>query len=80
MDGESEQVYRSCIEVNMIREHACVGGVPSSEPSWWAKDGKGIPLCRVCDACRAEKLARYRPEVLVPYNELDVDESIEPEF
>jgi hypothetical protein len=63
----------------MMREHACVGGHPSTEPSWWEHDGRGIPLCRVCDYCRAEKLSRYRPEILGFYNELDVDEPIEGE-
>lgn len=32
--------------------------------SWWEYDARGIALCRVCDGCRAEKLSRYRPEVL----------------
>jgi hypothetical protein len=61
------------------REHSCVGGYPSKEPSWWATDGRGIELCRVCDLCRDEKLARYRPEILRPYDESDVNEPIEPE-
>lgn len=60
-----------------MSEHACVGGHPSTEPSWWAKDGQGIELCRVCHLCEAEKLARYRPEILKPYNQSDVDEAIE---
>ena len=61
------------------REHSCVGGTPSKEPSWWAKDGRGIPLCRVCDLCRDEKLSRYRPEILTGYTQDDVNEPIEPE-
>ena len=56
-----------------------MGGYPSKEPSWWATDGRGIELCRVCDLCRDEKLARYRPEILRPYDQSDVDEPIEPE-
>lgn len=32
--------------------------------SWWEYDARGIPLARVCDQCRAEKLKGYRPEVL----------------
>lgn len=59
--------------------HTCLGGLPSSEPSWWAKDARGIELCRVCSVCEKEKLAQYRPEILRGYNELDVDEPIEPE-
>ena len=60
-----------------MRQHACVGGYPSTEPSWWAKDARGIELCRVCDRCKKEKLARYRPEILSGYNQHDVDEEIE---
>ena len=26
--------------------------------SWWAKDGCGIPLARVCDLCEKAKLAK----------------------
>jgi len=60
-----------------VREHACVGGIPSSEPSWWARDAQGIELCRVCDNCEREKLARYNPWVLSGYDQCDVDEPIE---
>lgn len=62
-----------------MADHACVGGRPSSEPSWWAHDARGIPLCRVCDLCKREKLSRYRPEILSGYDQSDVDEPIEPE-
>lgn len=60
-----------------MREHSCVKGVPSKEPSWWAHDAQGIPLCRVCDDCKAEKLRRYRPEILSGYTQEDVNEPIE---
>lgn len=60
-------------------EHACINGTVSSEPSWWAKDGRGIPLCRVCHDCEEMKLSKYRPEILEWYSENDVDESIESE-
>lgn len=60
-----------------MREHSCVGGVPSKEPSWWAYDAHGIPLCRVCDDCKAEKLRRYRPEILSGHTQEDVNEPIE---
>ena len=63
----------------MNREHACVGGHPSKEPSWWANDAQGIPLCRVCESCESEKLSRYRPEILSGYNQHDVDEPIDEE-
>jgi hypothetical protein len=51
----------------------------SKEPSWWANDAQGIPLCVVCDYCESEKLSRYRPKILSGYNQYDVDEPIEPE-
>ncbi|MGY8677302.1 hypothetical protein Q2941_05725 [Bradyrhizobium sp. UFLA05-153] len=35
----------------------------SGKQSWWEHDARGIPLCRVCDKCRKEKLGRYRPDV-----------------
>lgn len=42
-------------------------------------DGQGIFLCFTCSKCKAEKLARYRPEILTHYTQADVDEPIEPE-
>jgi hypothetical protein len=36
----------------------------SGKESWWEHDARGIPLCRVCEKCRKEKLGRYRPDVL----------------
>lgn len=59
--------------------HHCKGGVRSEEPSWWQLDAQGIPLCRVCSTCRAEKLRGYRPEILTGYGQADVDEPIEPD-
>lgn len=61
------------------REHACLNGLPSYEPSWWVRDARGIELCRVCDTCKRENLARYRPEILTGYDQSDVDEAIEAE-
>lgn len=63
-----------------VRQHACLRGHLSTEPSWWEHDAHGIPLCRVCDDCRAQKLARYRPEILTGYTEDDVNEPIEPDY
>ena len=59
-----------------MREHGCVNGIPSTEPSWWEYDAQGIPLCRVCDDCRKHKLRQYRPEILSGYDQNDVDEPI----
>ena len=61
----------------MAREHRCVSGGWSAEPTWWEHDAQGIPLCRVCARCKGEKLGRYRPEILKSYDQLDVDEPIE---
>lgn len=63
----------------MAQQHMCRNGVVSEEPSWWAKDARGIELCRVCPDCEDEKLSHYRPEILTGYDESDVDEPIEPE-
>jgi hypothetical protein len=49
----------------------------SGLPSWWEHDGNDIPLCRVCPRCKDEKLSHYRPEILRPYSQEDVDEPIE---
>jgi hypothetical protein len=51
----------------------------SGKDSWWELDGRGIPLCRVCDDCREKALSKYRPEILDYYTQADVDEPIEPE-
>lgn len=51
----------------------------SGKDSWWEYDAQGIPLDRVCEDCRAKKLAKYRPEILKGYSQADVDEPIEEE-
>jgi len=57
-----------------LRLHRC-----NPDESWIEFDAKGIPLCRVCDACRDAKLSKYRSEVLAdPGYEFD-DCPIEPE-
>jgi len=61
------------------RHHECVGRASSAEPSWWEHDAQGIPLCRVCERCRAEKLGHYRAEILEGYDQNDVNEPIEAE-
>lgn len=57
--------------------HFCRGGKWSDEPGWWVNDAQGIPLCKVCQRCEREKLAQYRPEVLIGYTQADVDEPID---
>ena len=63
----------------MPQPHICRNGVTTNRESWWEYDAQGIPLCRVCEKCREQKLARYRPEILHGYSQGDVDEPIEPE-
>jgi len=55
-------------------EHCPCG---SEQPAQIAYDGRGIPLGYMCKVCRARKLKTYRPEILRPYTQLDVDEPIE---
>ena len=55
-----------------MRECPCGSG----RNSWWENDARGIPLARVCPKCRAEKLAKFRPEVLTN-SQYETDEPIE---
>ena len=48
------------------------------QDSWWEYDARGIELCKVCDKCRAAKLAQFRPDVLSD-PQYWADEDIEPE-
>jgi hypothetical protein len=49
--------------------------------SYWEHDARGIPLCRVCDSCLRDQLAKYKPWVLGLRGRYDdaVEENIEPE-
>jgi hypothetical protein len=60
--------------VSAIRNCPCGSG----KESWWERDARGIPLCRVCTKCKREKLSRYRPDVLTDSNYF-ADEAIEDE-
>lgn len=51
----------------------------SDKTAWCEYDGQGIYLCRVCEDCSEERLSHYRPEILQPYSQEDVDEPIEAE-
>jgi len=57
----------------MSKTHTCTD-------AYWVNDAQGIPLCKVCDECREEKLSRYRPEILTGYDQSDVDEQIEDDY
>lgn len=50
----------------------------SNKESWWENDARGIPLARVCETCKASKLAKYRPDVLTN-PAYEADEAIDPE-
>jgi hypothetical protein len=52
----------------------------TQEDSYWVKDGRGIPLAKVCDKCIDEVLSQYNPVVLGYYNESDVDEPIDEDY
>ena len=60
----------------MERGHGCVGGEVRTGGVWWERDGYGIPLARVCAACRLEKVSRYRTDIFTRY---ECDEVIDPE-
>ena len=60
-----------------MRDDLCLCG--SGLPYHWEFDGNGFYLCQVCPQCRERKLSRYRPEILRPYTQADVDEPIEEE-
>jgi hypothetical protein len=48
----------------------------SGKTSWWENDARGIPLARVCEDCKQDRLKGYRPEVLTDPN-YEADEPIE---
>jgi len=50
----------------------------SGKDSWWENDARGIPLARVCEDCKQQKLSGFRPEVLSDSN-YEAYEPIEPE-
>ena len=62
-----------------LSEEVAICKCGSGKTPEWVNDAQNIPLCEVCSDCRANKLARYRPEILTGYTQADVNESIEPE-
>ena len=62
------------------KSEACLYGEHKSDYTWWEYDAQGIPLCKVCEHCRAQKLAGYRREILRGYTQADVDEPVEDEY
>jgi hypothetical protein len=50
----------------------------SEKNSWWENDARGIPLARVCEDCKNQKLSKFRPEVL-NNPQYEASEPIEPE-
>lgn len=49
------------------------------EESWWEYDARGIALGRVCDRCRDDLLATFRPDVLTDPNYW-ADEPIDEDY
>ena len=52
-----------------MASHVCKDGKESAKFTWWEHDRHGIALCKVCEDCKAHKLAKYRPEILPGYEE-----------
>lgn len=40
----------------------------SQKNSWWESDARGIPLARICEDCKEERLSKFRKEVLTNSN------------
>jgi len=51
----------------------------AGEYAWIENDARGIPLAKVCDKCRAVKLAPYRRDVRTD-REYWSDEPIDPDY
>lgn len=62
------------LSYNNAPTRICICG--SGKASWWEYDARGIPLARVCESCRNERLAQFRPEVLTDPN-YECDEPID---
>ena len=59
--------------VSEIRLCSCGSGEYPDE----VYDGYGIFLTRVCDKCRTQRLAGYRPDIFEAY---ETDEQIDPDY
>lgn len=60
-----------------IKEHLCFCG--SMKPKSAEYDARGIFLTYVCDACRADQLSHYRPDVLTN-SRYEADEQIDEDY
>lgn len=54
----------------------CNGQHTKNDGSYWVNDARGIPLARVCPKCKAQKLSKYRADVLSD-SDYSADEAIE---
>lgn len=72
--GDAQEVVKATSEyLNEINKDVnCNCG--SEKISYWVNDGYGIPLCKVCEDCEAEKLKGYRSDIMECY---ECDELIE---
>lgn len=50
----------------------------SQKNSWWESDARGIPLARVCEDCKEERLKKFKPSVLTN-PQYQTDEPVDPE-
>ena len=50
----------------------------SQKNSWWESDARGIPLARICEDCKEERLEKFKKEVRINPN-YDADEPIDNE-
>ena len=50
--------------IHRVRVCSCGSGLMSD----WMHDARGIPVSRVCDKCRDEKMSRYRPDIFTDPN------------
>lgn len=60
-----------------MRSYLCMCG--SGKNYCQQFDARGIPLCRTCPDCHAEKMKKYRKEVLVN-SSYESNEPIEEEY
>ncbi len=75
INGEYDVVDKG-IEKQQSRCRLCPCG--SGQYPEDCRDARGIFVCRVCPACKKEKLSRYRPEIFSDMN-YEANEPIEPD-
>lgn len=59
-----------------LADTRCKGDHRPGDGSYWARDGYGVELARVCDYCETVKLSRFRPDIRERY---ETDDTIDGE-